>query len=143
MLCAFGIVGIIMGSLLSGSLIIDSDLNIIGFNRDMETLFPKIRTGEKCYSLLVAGTKPCAACPIIASDVHRCSKADICPYSDINEIHLTEQRTLYMLSFKASDAKHEVNLETTSEKRYIQGVINSLSGDIKDIYEIDVKTRTI
>lgn len=132
-----------MGSLLSGSLIIDANLNIIGFNRDMETLFPKIQTGEKCYSLLVEGNKPCVACPIIASDVHRCSKADICPYSDINEIHLSEQRTLYILSFKASDAKQDVNLEKTAENRYIQSVINSLSGDIKDIYEIDVKTRTI
>ena len=31
-----------------GSIIIDSQLNIIGFNKDMETLFPKICKGEKC-----------------------------------------------------------------------------------------------
>lgn len=34
-----------MSDALFGSLIIDSELNIMGFNKDMETLFPKINTG--------------------------------------------------------------------------------------------------
>ena len=52
-----------------GSIIIDSQLNIIGFNKDMETLFPKICHGEKCYSVLAEGSTPCIGCPISSKDI--------------------------------------------------------------------------
>lgn len=134
-----------MESTFSGSIIIDSKLNIIGFNKDMEVLFPRVRTGEKCYSILAENSKPCAVCPIFAKDVRNCADTDKCPYTDITEVSLTPEQKLFMLTFKTNDAKTTPASEknNASETLYIQSIINSLTGDIKDIYEIDVNTRKI
>lgn len=144
-LSAAGIVGIEMSDALFGSLIIDSELNIVGFNKDMETLFPKINTGEKCYRVLSENGKPCSCCPIAARDVHHCATIDRCSFSDITELSLTPERRLYMLNFKSETPARKVpsDVEKASKSLYIQGIINSLTGDIRDIYEIDVKTRKL
>ena len=73
-----------MGNTAYGSLIIDSELNIVGFNKDMEALYPEIKAGDKCYNLLANNNKQCAACPIISRDVHYYASTDRCPYSDIS-----------------------------------------------------------
>ena len=134
-----------MSDALFGSLIIDSELNIVGFNKDMETLFPKINTGEKCYKVLSENGKPCSCCPIAARDVHHCATTDRCSFSDITELSLTLERRLYMLNFKSETPARKVpsDVEKASQSLYIQGIINSLTGDIRDIYEIDVKTRKL
>ena len=49
-----------MGSTAYGSLIIDSELNIVGFNKDMEALYLGIMAGEKCYNILAKNNKQCA-----------------------------------------------------------------------------------
>lgn len=134
-----------MDNSLSGSVIIDAELNIVGHNKGAEILFPKICNGEKCYSVLLEKNSPCSACPIIAKDIRTFSKADKCPFLDIVEVSILEQRKLYMLSFKADaiSLPSAKDIKEESDAFYIQNVINSLSGDIKDIYEIDVKTRRI
>lgn len=134
-----------MGSSLFGSLIIDSELNIVGFNKDMEMLYPGIGIGKKCYEVLPKNNKPCSVCPITAKDVNYCAKSDRCAYTDFNEVSLTPLHKLYMLTFKseAHDVKVPSDIEKVSQSLYIQGIVNSLTGDIKDIYEIDVKTRKI
>ena len=91
-----------MNKALFGSLIVDHELNIVGFNKDMEALYPAISAGEKCYEVLAEGHKPCAACPIAAKDVHSCANNDKCPYTDIAEVSLTPENKLYMLSFKGA-----------------------------------------
>ena len=128
-----------------GSIIIDSQLNIIGFNKDMETLFPKICKGKKCYSVLAEGSVPCVACPISSKDVKHYTNTAKCPYTDITEVSITPENKLFMLTFKsgANKIKPEPDTKTAAESLYIQNIINSLSGDIKDIYEIDVNTRKI
>lgn len=89
-----------MGSTAYGSLIIDSELNIVGFNKDMEALCPEIKAGEKCYDVLAKNNKQCAACPVISKDVHYCANTDRCSYSDFTEVSLTPEHRLYMLTFK-------------------------------------------
>ena len=134
-----------MGNSIFGSLIIDSELNIVGFNKDMETLFPNIITGEKCYKILAENNNPCAVCPIMAKDVHSCAASDTCSCDDISEVSITPQQKLYMLTFRAEALKAKVpsEIEKASQELYIQNIAKSLSGDIKDIYEIDVKTRKL
>ena len=134
-----------MNKALFGSLIVDHELNIVGFNKDMEALYPAISAGEKCYEVLAEGHKACAACPIAAKDVHSCANNDKCPYTDIAEVSLTPENKLYMLSFKGAPnaATAAAYAAASSESLYIQSIINSLSGDIKDIYEIDVQTRKV
>ena len=134
-----------MGSIAYGSLIIDSEFNIVGFNKDMEDLCPGISTGKKCFEVLAKNNKPCPVCPITAKDVHYCAKSDRCAYTDLNEVSLTSDNKLYMLTFKsvAHEVKVPSDIEKVSKSLYIQGIVNSLTGDIKDIYEIDVTTRKI
>lgn len=134
-----------MGSTAYGSLIIDSELNIVGFNKDMEALCPEIKAGEKCYDVLAKNNKQCAACPVISKDVHYCANTDRCSYSDFTEVSLTPEHRLYMLTFKMDGHSIRVpsDIEKVSKSLYIQGIVNSLTGDIKDIYEIDVNTRKI
>ena len=134
-----------MGNSIFGSLIIDSELNIVGFNKDMETLFPNIITGEKCYKILAENNNPCAVCPIMAKDVHSCAASDTCSCDDISEVSITPQQKLYMLTFRSEAFKAKVpsEIEKASQELYIQNIAKSLSGDIKDIYEIDVKTRKL
>ena len=90
-----------MGSIAYGSLIIDSEFNIVGFNKDMEDLCPGISTGKKCFEVLAKNNKPCPVCPITAKDVHYCAKSDRCAYTDFNEVSLTSENKLYMLTFKS------------------------------------------
>ena len=50
-----------------------------------------------------------------------------------------------MLNFKSETSARKVpsDVEKASQSLYIQGIINSLTGDIRDTYEIDVKTRKL
>ena len=100
-----------MGNSLFGSLIIDSELNIVGFNKDMETLFPNIITGEKCYKILAENNKPCAVCPIMAKDIHSCAASDTCSCDDVSELSVTPQQKLYMLTFRSEALKAKVPSE--------------------------------
>ena len=134
-----------MDNAIFGSLIIDHELNIVGFNKDMATLYPNITAGEKCYKVLAENHKPCALCPLTAKDVQSVSTTDKCSYTDIAEVVFTPECKHYMLTYKVARAhdKPAAATEASSKSVYIQNIINSLTGDIKDIYEIDVKTRKI
>ena len=105
----------------------------------METLFPNIITGEKCYKTLAENNNPCAVCPIMAKDVHSCAASDTCSCDDVSELSVTPQQKLYMLTFRSEALKAKVpsEIEKASQELYIQNIAKSLSGDIKDIYEID------
>ena len=104
-----------------GSIIIDSQLNIIGFNKDMETLFPKICKGEKCYSVLAEGSTPCIGCPISSKDINHYTDTAKCPYTDITEVSITPENKLFMLTFKsgANKIKPEPDTKTAAESLYI------------------------
>ena len=133
---------------LSGTIVLDSELYIISFNKAAAALFTDIQTGKKCYQVLQQSHSACENCPILFFG-HSCSASSCpaakCAYDDLTEVPLDDKRKLYMLSFKSIMVSSRVpaQVEKASSAVHIQSIMNSLSGDIKDIYEVDVKTRTV
>lgn len=57
-----------MDSITLGTVILDTNCNIVDFNEAAVKAIPKLVKGQKCYSTLVHKDKPCVFCPLLKKE---------------------------------------------------------------------------
>ena len=119
----------------SGIYIIDSEYNIVGFNKTAEEIYPMLRKNEKCYKVLMNGEKPCAICPVYNNIKGPRTYTDpirhIEETVDAVEMPLEDGRMGYGLIFSTVPESPKKSNATPSKKRTILLVEdNALNRDI-------------
>ena len=123
----------------SGVYIIDSEYNIVGFNKTAEEIYPMLRKNEKCYKVLMNGEKPCAICPVYNNIKGPRTYTDpirhIEETVDAVEMPLEDGRMGYGLIFSTVPEAPKKSNVTPSKKRTILIVEdNALNRDILHEY---------
>ena len=138
-----------MEKLSSGTYVIDSDYNIVSFNKTAEMLYPMLRKGEKCYKVLMDRDCPCEVCPVYHKIMGPRTYLDpirhLYETVDAVEIPMEDGSTGHALVFSTVGQREQLakELPTDVEGLRLLGVINALSKDISNLYEVNRQTREV
>lgn len=133
----------------SGAYIIDSEYNVISFNETTAELYPEMRKGEKCYKIILGRDEPCSLCPVrnkvkgqrtYFHPVRQC-------YVTINavELPIQEGQISHTIIFHTLDEMDETDTDLPVDAKglHLLSIINVLSNDISNLYEVACDTKEV
>ena len=89
-----------------GTIVIDSDYNVVDFNEPVQKLIPTMVKNEKCYKALLGKEEPCTFCPVIRKQDCVVALPDSNTESML-EIALPNGRSQHVLSFLINDQRYQ------------------------------------
>lgn len=89
-----------------GTIVIDSDYNVVDFNEPVQKLIPTMVKNEKCYKALLGKEEPCTFCPVIRKQDCVVALPDSNTES-VLEIPLADGRKQHVLSFLINDQRYQ------------------------------------
>ena len=138
-----------MSQVSTGTVIIDSDYKIVNFSEAAAALYPGLHKGALCYKAFINRSVPCNNCPVMGGTLDDGAARDVLlPEShaeSLLEVPLANGKTGYVLTFKLAGEKEQLTqrLAADAENMHIMGIINTLSGDVSDLYEVNIATREV
>lgn len=138
-----------MAQVSSGTYIIDSDYNIVNFNETASALYPVLRKGEKCYKVLMNIDHPCDVCPVFNGIKGPRTYLDPIRHQyetvDAVDIPMEDGKTGHALVFSTVGERGQLakELPTDAQGLHLLGIINALSKDVSDLYEVNRETRDV
>ena len=138
-----------MAQVSSGTYIIDSDYNIVNFNETAAALYPVLRKGEKCYRVLMNRDCPCDVCPVFNGIKGPRTYLDpirhLYETVDAVDIPMEDGKTGHALVFNTVGEREQLakELPTDAQGLHLLGIINALSKDVSDLYEVNRETREV
>ena len=134
-----------MNEISSGCYTIDSEYNVISVNETARTIYPQLRTGEKCYKCLLGGDAPCGPCPVAAGRRGPHTYVDpirgIMETVDAVELELEGHGTCYSMIFSTvgNEAEFAATLPTSSDDLRKLALIKALTVDYYDVFSVDLE----
>ncbi|MGM9528474.1 MAG: EAL domain-containing protein [Phascolarctobacterium sp.] len=95
-----------MNGIALGTIVIDSDYNVVDFNEPVQKLIPTMVKNKKCYKALLGKDEPCSFCPVIRKQDCVVALPDSNTES-VLEIPLPDGRKQHVLSFLINDQRHQ------------------------------------
>ena len=138
-----------MSQVSTGTVIIDSDYKIVNFSEAAAALYPGLHKGALCYKAFINRSVPCNNCPVMGGTLDDGAARDVLlPEShaeSLLEVPLDNGKTGYVLTFKLAGEKEQLTqrLAADAENMHVMGIINTLSGDVNDLYEVNIATREV
>lgn len=138
-----------MAEISSGTYVIDSNYNIVGFNSVAKDMYPTLEKGVKCHKALMNLDAPCEMCPVL-NQIHG-PKTYLDPIRriyetvDAVEMPMEDGSVGHALIFSTVGESENLsnNLPTHEDGLRMLGIINALSSDISDLYSVDVESHLI
>ena len=136
-----------MEQMSSGTYIIDSEYHILNFNETAAALYPMLRRGEKCYKVLMDRDCPCDVCPVYNGVKGPRTYFDpirhLYETVDAVEVPLSDGSTGYALVFSTVGEREKLSQElpTDLDGLRLMGIINALSQDISELFEVSRESR--
>lgn len=138
-----------MSQVSTGTVIIDSDYKIVNFSEAAAALYPGLHKGALCFEAFINRSVPCNNCPVMGGTLDDGAARDVLlPEShaeSLLEVPLDNGKTGYVLTFKLAGEKEQLTqrLAADAENMHVMGIINTLSGDVNDLYEVNIATREV
>ena len=138
-----------MSQVSTGTVIIDSDYKIVNFSEAAAALYPGLHKGALCYKAFIDRSVPCNNCPVMGGTLGDGVSMDVLlPEShaeSLLEVPLANGKTGYVLVFKLAGEKEQLTqrLAADADNMHIMSIINTLSGDVSDLYEVNIATTEV
>ena len=138
-----------MSQVSTGTVIIDSDYNIINYSEALAALYPGLHKGAQCYKAFLDRSMPCNNCPVMQGKQQNDVETDVLlPISHVEsvlEVPLAEGKTGYVIVFRIAGEREQLaqRLAADADNMHIMSIINTLSGDVGDLYEVNLATREV
>ena len=94
-----------MDGIALGTIIIDSDYNVVEYNQPVQKIIPNIAKNAKCYHALLGKDEPCSFCPVIRKQ--DCVALPESATESVLEITLPAGNKHHVLSFLINDQRHQ------------------------------------
>ena len=94
-----------MDGIALGTIIIDSDYNVVEYNQPVQKIIPNIAKNAKCYHALLGKDEPCSFCPVIRKQ--DCVALPESATESVLEITLPAGKKHHVLSFLINDQRHQ------------------------------------
>lgn len=138
-----------MSQVSTGTVIIDSDYKIVNFSEAAAALYPGLHKGALCYKAFINRSVPCNNCPVMGGTLDDGASRDVLlPEShaeSLLEVPLANGKTGYVLTFKLAGEKEQLTkrLAADADNLHVMSIINTLSGDVSDLYEVNIATKEV
>ena len=84
-----------MDGIALGTIIIDSDYNVVEYNQPVQKIIPNIAKNAKCYHALLGKDEPCSFCPVIRKQdcvaLPEIPDAELLPAADLRGQHFGQR----------------------------------------------------
>ena len=129
----------------SGTYVIDSEFNIVTANETARSIYPQLKTGEKCYACLMGLDQPCGPCPVVNGVKGPRTYLDpirhLSESVDAVEMDLEGYGHCYSLVFSTVGTAETLaaTLPTSSEDLKNLALIEALTVDYYDVFSVDLE----